>query len=140
MKTWEDVKHQVWKKTPNKEKSRSLLKLALLRLEAVEEKDKKRFATLAVKDYYEIIDHILEALMEVDGYKTLSHEAKVVFLREFYSGKFSKAELDFINRLRVMRNRISYEGLFIDYDFLRRNDDRVNAIIQRLVELLKSKV
>ncbi len=140
MKSWEELKSLVWKKTPNKEKAKALLKLVHLRLEEVDLKDKIRFATIVVKDYYEIIDHLLEALMELDGYKTLSHEAKIAFLAEFYSKDFSKAEVLLIDRLRIMRNRIAYEGAFVRFDFLERNEKKIRKIIGKLIRLVKSKV
>jgi len=140
MKSWEELKNLAWKKTPNKEKAKSLLKLVHLRLEEVDSKDKVRFATIVVKDYYEIIDHLLEALMELSGYKTLNHEAKLAFLAEFYSGIFSESELLLLDRLRVMRNRIAYEGAFVKYDFLERNEGKIRKMIEKLVGAVKSKL
>lgn len=82
METWEDLHDQIEEVTSDKEMARSILKMVEVRERELESKDKKEFTSLVVEDYYEIIKEGITAVMAVDGRKTLSHEALVVYLNE----------------------------------------------------------
>jgi hypothetical protein len=97
-----------------------------------------QFASLVVEDYYEIIKEILTALMAIDGYKTLSHEVLIGYLKEFYP-EFSDAEIILADELRRLRNRISYGGFFITPDFVERRISEMDALTQKLLGVLQKK-
>lgn len=117
----------------NKETSKSLVKLAELRLDNI--KNIKN-ATLKVESYYEIIKELITALLILHGYKSYSHECLISFVKEMYKNKFTGMQIELIDHLRILRNDIAYRGAFIDVDFLERNEDDIITIINRLKELI----
>jgi len=138
MKLWEESDEEVRRISPDKEIAKSIEKMIKVRLKALEVKDKKEFASLVVEDYYEIIKESITALMAVDGYKTLSHEVLVGFLKNFYR-QFTEEEIFLIDQLRILRNKIAYKGFFINYDYLKRNEPKIKPIILKLTKTLNEK-
>lgn len=55
MKHWDERSEDVSKITPDKEKSRSLLRIISLREKRVNSSKPEEFCTLIVEDYYEIM-------------------------------------------------------------------------------------
>jgi hypothetical protein len=119
--------------------ARAILKMIEVRMKELETKNRKEFASLVVEDYYEIIKEIITALMAVDGYKTLSHEVLIGYLKEFFP-QFSDAEIILTDQLRQLRNKIAYKGFFVTPDFLERNEARIKKVVLRLVQILKEKL
>ena len=78
----------------------------------------------------------ITALMAMDGYKTLSHEALVAYLKEFYK-EFAEHETVFIDQLRQLRNKIVYKGFFVEKDYLDRNEKQIMEIVAKLRKLLE---
>lgn len=139
MKEWEEVKEEVWKARPDKELSRSILKMVDVRLAAIESLNKKEFTSIIVENYYEIVKELISALMSIDGYKTLSHEVLVVYLKQFYK-IFTREELFLIDQLRQIRNKIVYRGFFVQEDYLKRNEGSFNLIIEKLRKVIINKL
>lgn len=98
-------------------------------------KDKMEFTSLIVEDYYEIIKEAITAIMAIDGYKTLSHEVLIGYLKEFYK-QFSESEILLADQLRKLRNKIAYKGFFVEYSFLERNESDIKEIISKLKQIL----
>lgn len=140
MKPWSQSRQDVRKVKPDKEMARSILKMVEVRINALNlELDRKdQFASLIVEDYYEIAKEILTALMAIDGYKTLSHEALIGYLKEFYP-QFSESEILLADELRQLRNKISYSGFFITPDFVERRGEDIRRLIEKLLAILKDK-
>lgn len=81
MKSWEELKGEVRKVSKDKEMARSIVKMVGIRRDALKLlEDRADFTSISVENYYEIIKEFITALMAVEGYKTLSHEALVVYL------------------------------------------------------------
>ena len=120
MKEWNQSQREIRKVKQDLEMARSILKMVEIRIKAVKMLNKEEFASLVIEDYYEIIKEIITALIAVDGYKTLSHEVLIGFLKEFYD-EFPESEILFIDQLRQLRNKIVYKGFFIESDYLNRN-------------------
>jgi len=110
-----------------------------VRMRALEFKDRKEFASLVVEDYYEITKEATTALMALDGYKTLSHEVLVGYLKEFYP-QFSEAEILLIDQFRQLRNKIAYKGFFITHDFLERSEPRMKAVVSKIKSILEDRI
>ena len=121
------------------EKARSILKMVSLIEERIGKQDKKRMSALIISDYYEIIKELITAILLVEGYKTLSHKDLITYLREKHH-EFSGHEISVMDDLRVLRNRISYEGFFVDPSYLERNESLFKASIEKLRSLLKKKL
>ena len=125
--------------TPDKERAKSILKMVKLIEERIKLQDKKKMAALILSDYYEIIKELLTALLLLDGYKTLSHKDLIDYINLNYK-EFTEHEISFMHNLRVMRNRIVYEGLFVENTYLERNEKNIKNIVKKLKEVIKTKL
>lgn len=125
--------------TPDKERARSILKMTLLIEERIKLQDRKRMATLIISDYYEIIKELITAVLFIDGYRTLSHKDLIDYLKENYQ-EFNEHEISVLDDLRVLRNRISYEGFLVDSAYLERNEKQLKAIIKKLTGLVNKRL
>ena len=122
------------KVTPDKEKAKSILKMVCLIEERIKVQDREKMAALIITDYYEIIKELLTAILLIDGYKTLSHKDLIDYVKENYS-EFTKHEIYTLNDLRILRNRVTYEGFFVESSYLKRNENFFKEIIQKLKKI-----
>jgi len=125
--------------TPDKERAKSILKMTSLIEERIKRQDRKKMAALIIADYYEIIKELVTAILLIDGYRTLSHRDLVDYLKKRYP-EFSEYEITLLNDLRILRNRVAYEGFFIQPTYLIRNESAFKAIIRKLRDLAKRKI
>jgi len=125
--------------TPDKEKARSILKMVSLIKERIKKQERDKMAALIIADYYEIIKELITAILLIDGYKTLSHKDLIDYLKEKYK-EFSIRELSVLDDLRVLRNRIAYEGFFIEPSYLERNEPLFKEMIRKLENLIERKL
>ena len=122
--------------TPNKERVKSILEIVSLIEERIKIQDKIKMVSLIISDYYEIIKELITAILLKDGYKTLSHKDLISYIKSRYR-EFSQQEIIFLDNLRILRNRISYEGYKIDVSYLNRNEIIFKSIIKKLKKILK---
>ncbi len=139
MKTWKESQEEVRRVKPDKEMAKALLNMIEVRLKALELLRKKEFASLIVEGYYEVIKETITALMAANGYKTLSHEILVGYLKEFFP-EFSESEILFVDELRQLRNKIAYKGFFVPPDFIGRNESRIKKLVSKLINILKKEL
>ncbi len=139
MKLWEESQDEVRKVRMDREMAKSLLKMIETRMRVLEIMNRKEFASLVVESYYEIIKEAITALMAIDGYKTLSHEVLIGYLKEFFP-EFTEHEIALVDEFRKMRNNIAYKGFFISPDFVERNEAGIKGITLKLLQILKEKI
>jgi len=96
-------------------------------------------AALIIADYYEIIKELITAILLIDGYKTLSHKDLIDYIKEKCK-EFSIHEVSVLDDLRVLRNRIAYEGFFIEPSYLERNEPLFKEMIRKLENLIERKL
>jgi hypothetical protein len=125
--------------TPDKEKARSIVKMVSLIKERIKKQERDKMAALIIADYYEIIKELITAILLIDGYKTLSHKDLIDYIKEKYK-EFSIHEISVLDDLRVLRNRIAYEGFFIEPSYLERNEPLFKEIIRKLENLIERKL
>ncbi len=125
--------------TPDKQKAKSILKMVSLIEERIRTQDRERMAALIVSDYYEILKELITAILLIDGYKTLSHKDLVDYLKEKYT-KFSTNEISNLSDLRMLRNRITYEGYFVEPSYLKRNELLFKTLISKLKIVIGEKL
>ena len=125
--------------TPNKERAKNILKMVFLIEERIKLQDKEKMASLIISDYYEIIKELITAVLLVDGYKTLSHKDLINYLKENYK-EFSQQEIIVLDNLRILRNRIAYEGFNIEDSYLKRSETLFKSIISKLKIILKKQL
>lgn len=125
--------------TPDKEKAKSVIKMTSLIEERIKIQDKERMASLIISDYYEVIKELITAILLIDGYKTLSHKDLIDYMKQKYP-EFTLYEISVLDDIRILRNRITYEGFSVEPSYLSRNESLFISITQKLRNLTKEKL
>ncbi len=127
------------KVTPDKEKVNSILQMVVLIEERIKIQSPEKMSALIIADYYEIIKELTAAILLIDGYKTLSHKDLVAYLEENISS-LSTEEIYLIDQLRILRNRVAYEGFLINSSYLHKNEISYKQIINKLRQIIKQRI
>ena len=128
--------------TPNKEKAKSILKMVGTTLEMIKQIDNSKFSSNLTKEYYDVIRELMSVILLLDGYKTFgegAHKRLNEYLESNYK-QFNNYEISIINNLRVTRNKIAYDGFFVEPDYLKRKMENIQGIIFKLKEIVKGKL
>lgn len=128
--------------TPNKGKARSILKMVETTLDMVKLIDIAKFSSNVTKEYYDIIRELISIVLLLDGYKTYgegAHKKLIDYLDENYK-EFDDYEISLIDDLRTTRNKISYDGFFVEKDYIKRKIKDIRVIIGKLKEIIKRKI
>ena len=136
---WEEARNQVIKTAIDKEKAKSLYLMLKERKEAVKFLEPLRFTSIVIENYYEIIKESLTALMALDGYKSLSHEILISYLKRFHK-EFLEHEIVFIDEMRKLRNKINYDGFKVRPQYYEINKENILKIIEKLDKILERKL
>lgn len=110
-----------------------MIKIILNRIKST---DKSLFASLIVSDYYEVIKELITAILTCKGLKTLSHKLLIEQIRN----ELTEEEYYLIDELRVIRNKINYDGFFVEMDYLNRKENKIKSIITKLSKILENLV
>jgi hypothetical protein len=127
--------------TPNEEKARSILRMVDITLEMIGQIDKKKFPSNVIKEYYETIRELMSIILLLDGYKIIgenAHKRLIGYLEKNY--EFDDGDISFIDDLRILRNKIAYDGFFIKEEYLDRNIGNIKGIISKLKETVRGKL
>lgn len=127
---------------PDKEKAKAILKMVETTLAMIESIDIDKFPSNIAKEYYEAIRELLSAILLLDGYKTYgegAHKKQIEYLENNYK-EFKGHEIFLIDELRVVRNKIAYDGFFVEKDYIKRKTKDVKAIVEKLKKTIKSKI
>ena len=100
-------KGDVKKQRPDKNLSKATFKESLERLQLAELLWNKVKAKYVLENAYESMREAADAILYLDGYKSYSHEASIVYL---LTRGFSDSEIAEIDRFRKIRNGIKYYG------------------------------
>ena len=95
-------------------------------------------ASVIAEDYYEIIKELLTALLLLHGLKSDNHECLIAFFKRTYSDK--EYEVGVIFELKRIRNRISYDGFFVDEMYVQMNRLEFEHIITFVETEIKEKL
>jgi len=121
------------------DKIKSILKMVSLELKIISKiAVNSDSASKLAKDYYEIIKELLIALLLSNGLKSSNHECLVSFLKTNYHQY--EYEIKIIHELKDIRNRISYDGYFVDKDYINKNKSEFEHIIELLEKLINDAV
>tara|TARA_Y100000031_G_scaffold47643_1_gene54359 strand:+ start:1058 stop:1513 length:456 start_codon:yes stop_codon:yes gene_type:complete len=121
------------------QKIKSMLKMAKLELEIILNLEiNSNTSSKLAKDYYEIIKELLIALLLSHGLKSSNHECLI----SFFIAKYPKYgyEARALHELKNIRNRVSYDGYFVDEDYIIKNSAEFKHIIDLLRKLIKDNV
>ncbi len=128
-------KEHLRKVQPDPDKIKSILKVIQARLKTIQQIQKDEETTsIIVTDYYEVIKELLTALLLKNGLKSDNHECLISFFKKTYP-KY-EYEARSIHQLKNIRNRINYDGLFVDASYLTQNELEFIHIIELLQELI----
>ena len=127
---------------PDKEKAKSILKMTDTTLKMIKEIDIDKFSSNITKEYYEIIRELMTIILLLDGYKTYgegSHKKLIEYLELNYR-EFDKSEIYFIDDLSNIRNKIAYDGFFVEINYILNNIKNIQRIIEKLNKIIENKL
>lgn len=125
------------------QRKNAILALALIKSSEKSEKYVKRqkiddgSAEHIIADIYDIIRELIEAKLALEGYKSYSHEATILFLKKFR--EFTESEIIFLDDLRKVRNGIKYYGKESSIEDAVKTIKFLNSILPKLKKLLNQK-
>jgi len=128
--------------TPDKEKAVSIVKMAETTLEMLEDIDTSKFASNVLKEYYDVIREFMATVLLLDGFKTSgegAHKKLIEYMNKNYS-RFTGYEISLLDELRVVRNKISYNGFFITEDYIKRKRRDILGLIAKLRNIINRKI
>ena len=115
---------------PDRKRARSILRTVALLEKRIGLQEGGDMAGLIVADYYEIAKELCTALLLLDGRKTLSHRE----LLDAVGVPLRKAERELLHELRILRNRVMYDGFRVRPTYLRRKKRSFFDIVRKLKE------
>ncbi|MBS3169280.1 hypothetical protein J4210_02245 [Candidatus Woesearchaeota archaeon] len=138
--SWEKCKAEHIRKVEvDTERINSILKMCSVRLRVVVEiKLDHETASIIAEDFYEIIKELLTATLLFAGFKSDNHECLIAFFKKIYPEK--EYETEIMYELKRIRNKINYEGFFIDKSYIERNKLEFSHIIHFLEDVIKEKL
>ncbi|MEK6907411.1 MAG: hypothetical protein AABW45_02690 [Nanoarchaeota archaeon] len=139
MLPWDIKSNKIKKISKDIERPKAILNSVLLREKFLKDKDEKEFASIFIETDYEIIKELITALMYLNGYKTLSHEYLISFLNRFYKN-FSEYEINLIDKLRITRNKIAYEGFLVESDYYSNKKRDIKSVIEKLKKVINNEL
>ncbi|MBU0979527.1 MAG: hypothetical protein KJ709_01865 [Nanoarchaeota archaeon] len=78
--------------------------------------------------------------MFIKGYKSLSHKALIDYIKQEHGDDFSTGEIFLMDRLRILRNKVVYDGQEISPNFIRMNRGKIENMIRILNRLCKKRL
>src|SRR3989344_3610197 len=113
-------KEHIKKIEPDTEKIESIKKMCEVRLKVTRNiKIDDETASIASADYYEVIKELIGALLLKNGLKSDNHECLISFFK--YKYPQYEYEVKIIHQLKNVRNRASYDGIFVKKDYITSN-------------------
>ncbi len=122
---------------PDKQKAKSLKKMAEITLERVGETDVNKYPSNVLVDYYDIIHKLLEAITMLEGTKIKgegAHEELIEHVAKSYGLDEQARQL--LQQMRDYRNRNSYEGFMINKNYVLLNEKKIKELIELLFDKL----
>ena len=130
------------KVTPNKEKAESILKMVNTTIKMINVIDVNKFSSNVTKEYYDVIRELISVVLLLDGYKTYGegvHKKLVEYLQSNYK-EFNEYEISLIDDLRITRNKIAYDGFFVEKDYIERKLSDIQNIIKKLKDIIDREI
>ena len=87
---------------------------------------------------YDIMRELIEVKLNIEGFKSYSHEATILFLKKFK--EFNEGEIIFLDNLRKVRNGIKYYGKEVYPDDAEKARNFLMDILPKLKKLVKNEI
>ena len=131
------LKDHIKKVKTDSEKINSIIKMCDIRLKIIEQiKIDQETSSVIASDYYEIIKELLTALLLKNGLKSDNHECLISFFKQNFPEY--EYETKIIHQLKDVRNRVSYDGVFVKKEYIETNKLEFQHIIGLLKKLLEN--
>lgn len=101
-----------------------------------------KFPSPIIKMHYDVLRELLSCIALLDGYKTQgegAHKELIDYLAQHYT-QFSEQEITLIDELRIIRNKISYDGFFVNPSYIERTKVPTIKLIEKLQRLINTKL
>lgn len=126
--------NMVEKRMEDKELAKSLFKISVARFNFFSSKD---ISIFTLEGIYESIIELCHALLALEGFKTLSHECSIEFLRNKYLNEY---EVELLHKLRKKRHGIKYYGKILSEENLKRNVEIGKTLFLKLKSIIEEKL
>ena len=130
----------LYKIFPDKEKAKSIFKMAINRERAINF-TKIDYPTIIAENYYEIVKELASALLLINGFKAEggnAHKEIIDSLGKFAS--FTSYEISMLQDLRIKRNNSQYKGEPFDISYLESKKILLLDIIDKLKKIVGDKL
>jgi hypothetical protein len=100
------------------------------------------FPSNVLQQYYDVLRELMSIIMLLDGFKTKgegAHKEIIEYIGKNYSN-VTQGQIMFLDELRVLRNRISYDGFFIESDFVKRKNEDIIELVRLFKEIIDKKM
>jgi hypothetical protein len=123
--------------SPDAQKAKALKRMADITLKRLSTTEVLAFPSNTLNDYYDILHKLMEAIALLDGIK-ISGEGAHQELIDYVcrSNKLGQRRTEFLQQLRIYRNRIAYEGFIVDKDYIERNEKRITELHELLSDII----
>lgn len=93
-------------------------------------------ASIIASDYYEVIKELLTALLLKNSMKSDNHECLISFFKHSFPKYEYEAKIMY--QLKDVRNRASYDGIFVKKEYINSNKLEFEHIIKLLDSMLEN--
>ena len=104
--------------------------------------DVNEFPSNVTKEYYDVIRELISIVALLDGYKSYgenAHKILIEYMDKNYN-EFDSYEISLIDGLRIVQNKISYDGFFVKEDYITRKIAYLKKIIAKLKKIIQKKL
>jgi uncharacterized protein (UPF0332 family) len=121
---------------PDQEKIASIRKMCDIRLKVTKNIGlDEETASIIATDYYEVLKELLVALLLKNGLKSDNHECLISFFKHNFPQYEYEAQI--MHALKNVRNRVSYDGIFVKEEYINSNKLEFEHIIKLLHGILE---
>jgi hypothetical protein len=124
----------VERRAKDKELAKSLFKMAVDRFEFFSSKETSIFT---LEGIYESILELCHSLLSLEGFKTLSHECAIEFLRNKCLNDY---ETELLDKLRKRRHGAKYYGELLSEAVIKKNIDNGTMIFLKVKTFVEKKL
>lgn len=120
-------------------KAIALKSTAVTTLQRLRETNRAKYPTNTLKDYYDILKALMEALNALEGVKfkdEAAHYETIEYICKRYA--LSEPARELLQQVRDYRNRTSYEGFHVKSSYIKQNMKSIEKIIRKLLSLLEN--
>ena len=120
---------------PDEQKAEALKKMAEITLKRLEETDKEKYPSNTLNDYYDVMHKLMEAVSIKEGVKIKGEGAHQQLIDHVAKKKkLNEQDRIFLQEMRDIRNRISYEGFMVNKNYISLNMKGIKRIIDILIK------